>query len=47
VSRAVELIEALGLSTHPEGGYYREVFRSAVQVDLVTGTEGPDTWSGD
>lgn len=27
-SRVTELIETLGLEPHPEGGYYREVFRS-------------------
>jgi predicted cupin superfamily sugar epimerase len=31
--RATELIERLALEPHPEGGYYREIFRSA---DLVT-----------
>jgi uncharacterized protein len=30
--RAAELIAVLGLQPHPEGGFYREVFRSAVQV---------------
>lgn len=28
-SRAVELIEKLGLQPHPEGGFFREIFRSA------------------
>jgi predicted cupin superfamily sugar epimerase len=27
--RAAELIETLGLDPHPEGGFYREVFRSS------------------
>lgn len=27
-SRAVELIETLGLQPHPEGGFFREIFRS-------------------
>ena len=31
-SRAHELIQQLGLQRHPEGGWYREVFRSAAQV---------------
>ncbi|CAN5623530.1 cupin domain-containing protein [soil metagenome] len=31
-SRAQELIKQLGLQRHPEGGWYREVFRSAAQV---------------
>lgn len=30
--RASELIERLGLRPHPEGGFYREVFRSARRV---------------
>ena len=30
--RATELISELGLQPHPEGGYFREVFRSAHQV---------------
>ena len=31
-ARAAELIEQLGLQPHPEGGFYREVFRSASRV---------------
>jgi uncharacterized protein len=30
--RAEHLISNLGLDPHPEGGYFREVFRSAHQV---------------
>src|SRR6185295_19426161 len=30
--RAAELISALGLEPHPEGGFYREVHRSASRV---------------
>jgi uncharacterized protein len=30
--RVAELITALGLQPHPEGGFYRQIFRSAVQV---------------
>jgi len=30
--RAAELIGTLGLRPHPEGGFYREVFRSSSQV---------------
>jgi predicted cupin superfamily sugar epimerase len=30
--RAAELIAALDLHPHPEGGFYREVFRSAARV---------------
>ncbi len=35
VSRAEELIETLALAPHPEGGFYRQVYRSphAVQPD--------------
>lgn len=35
--RAAELITRLNLEPHPEGGYYREIFRSA---DLVTPADG-------
>jgi predicted cupin superfamily sugar epimerase len=31
-TRAAHLISTLGLTPHPEGGHYREVFRSRVQV---------------
>ena len=30
--RAGEIVRALGLVPHPEGGFYREVFRSGAQV---------------
>ncbi|SHJ45825.1 hypothetical protein SAMN02745165_02441 [Malonomonas rubra DSM 5091] len=30
--RAQQLIDQLGLQPHPEGGYYREVYRSGLQV---------------
>lgn len=30
--RATQLIEALGLTPHPEGGFYREIFRSTSRV---------------
>jgi len=30
--RAAELITALGLQPHPEGGFYREIYRSTAQV---------------
>jgi predicted cupin superfamily sugar epimerase len=30
--RAAQLITALGLARHPEGGYYREIHRSALSV---------------
>ena len=29
---AAQVIEALGLQPHPEGGFYREIFRSPAQV---------------
>ena len=35
--RATELITQLQLERHPEGGYYREIFRSS---DLVTPADG-------
>lgn len=35
--RAAELITALALSPHPEGGYFREVHRSAASVDPLDG----------
>jgi predicted cupin superfamily sugar epimerase len=31
--RAAELIEMLGLAPHPEGGFYREVWRSGASVE--------------
>jgi uncharacterized protein len=37
VNRVGELIEQLRLEPHPEGGYYREIFRSA---DLVAPADG-------
>ena len=30
--RAAELVDSLDLAPHPEGGYYREVFRAAATV---------------
>jgi len=38
--RAVELIAALDLRPHPEGGFYRQIFKSAVQVRPMDG-RGP------
>jgi predicted cupin superfamily sugar epimerase len=35
--RAAELINLLKLEPHPEGGYYREVYRSADRVQLLDG----------
>ena len=37
MSTAVELIQALGLQPHPEGGHYRETYRSAQQVQRPDG----------
>ena len=36
-SRAAELIEGLGLMPHPEGGHFREVYRSAARVQPLDG----------
>jgi predicted cupin superfamily sugar epimerase len=35
--RAAELIRTLALAPHPEGGYFREVFRSAERVQPTDG----------
>ncbi len=35
--RAARLIEELGLAPHPEGGWYREVHRSAAAVAPADG----------
>jgi predicted cupin superfamily sugar epimerase len=35
--RAAELIRALALAPHPEGGFYRETFRSALRVSAAHG----------
>ena len=35
--RAAELIAALDLRPHPEGGFYRQIFRSAMQVSPMDG----------
>ena len=37
--RAAHLIRSLGLAEHPEGGYYREVFRSPREVTPGDGRE--------
>ena len=36
-TRATQLIEQLQLQPHPEGGWYREVFRSPVAVQTADG----------
>lgn len=33
-SRAVELLQTLGMRPHPEGGHYAELFRSARRVEV-------------
>ena len=38
--RVAELIATLGLQPHPEGGFYRQIFKSAVQVTPMDG-RGP------
>ena len=35
--RAVELIRLLDLAPHPEGGYFREIFRSSLRVSPADG----------
>ncbi len=35
--RAADLVRALGLVPHPEGGFYREMWRSATRVDPADG----------
>lgn len=37
MSRAAQLIEQLRLQPHPEGGWYREVFRSSLKVQPQDG----------
>lgn len=37
--RARELVETLGLAPHPEGGFFREVFRSSDRVTRVSSGE--------
>jgi uncharacterized protein len=36
-ARAAELVRTLALQPHPEGGYYRELFRSTRQVHPLAG----------
>jgi uncharacterized protein len=35
--RAAELVESLAMTPHPEGGYYRELFRAGCVVDPLDG----------
>ncbi|HEU4780045.1 MAG TPA: cupin domain-containing protein [Steroidobacteraceae bacterium] len=37
ISRAAELIAGLGLEPHPEGGFYREIFRSCLLIQPADG----------
>jgi predicted cupin superfamily sugar epimerase len=39
-ARAAELVAALGLRPHPEGGWYAEAFRSGTGVGLADGRAG-------
>jgi predicted cupin superfamily sugar epimerase len=41
--RAAALVQQLGLQPHPEGGWYAEVFRSALQVTAAPGPAHPPT----
>jgi hypothetical protein len=36
-ARASHLVERLGLAPHPEGGYYRQIYRSATSVQPADG----------
>jgi uncharacterized protein len=36
-SRAAELIGSLGLAPHPEGGHFREIYRSDARVQALDG----------
>lgn len=37
MNSAAEIVEALGLAAHPEGGWFREIFRSAQTVTTARG----------
>ena len=39
-ARASHLIEQLGLAPHPEGGYYRQIYRSPTTVQPADGRPG-------
>jgi predicted cupin superfamily sugar epimerase len=41
--RARAIIELLGLAPHPEGGFYREMFRSPLDVDTQEGHRAAST----
>lgn len=38
------VIDRLGLAPHPEGGYYRETYRSALEVQSGPPFDGPRAW---
>jgi uncharacterized protein len=38
-----ELVRALGLQPHPEGGYYKETYRARVQVETPRGARAAGT----
>lgn len=40
---AARLIELLGLQPHPEGGYYRETYRSGARVQAAAGARSVST----
>lgn len=39
------LISKLDLSPHPEGGFYRETYRSPAKIDQINGFKGPRSCS--
>jgi predicted cupin superfamily sugar epimerase len=43
VLSAAELVERLGLQPHPEGGWYREIYRSATRVQTARGSRSAVT----
>jgi predicted cupin superfamily sugar epimerase len=42
-SRARDLVEKLGLQPHPEGGWYREIYRSPTRVQTARGSRSAIT----
>lgn len=42
-SRVDERVRALGLTPHPEGGYYREMYRAPLQVETPRGPRSAGT----
>ena len=43
VSRARDLVDKLGLQPHPEGGWYREIYRSPTRVETARGSRSAIT----